>query len=360
MLYNPLTEMRSHEIEPINLETPNTNLIKELRSRHLIKDGSPLWWSTDYAPDPREYMPFDEFLGRLVHIGESQTTTPRGEMQGIPNEPRDVYLYPEPKVPMSVMELDVDGLKLPLLITARPYHKKELDSRPFPFFLHEHPSADELPDFVSSGGVINLPIHFYPHIRGLFAGKRGDNYFWYHLRINSNWWDFGRNVMQALAAKGLPFIDFYEPPMSEERTYSDVWRELEGKAGIFDQRSPKGVDFPNIEVSPEEFIENGERSAHNLTLLYPLQVDGISHTLPLFIANRTHNRSKIKKPVILGVYAENGDHGNRWSGGILRIKDRHLAESVSKKISEDFGMPVDALLFTPQKGSPKYERVVAL
>lgn len=43
--------------------------------------------------------------------------------------------------------------------------------------------------------------------------------------------------------------------------------------------------------------------------------------------------------------------------GIMRIKDRELAQQISLLKTEDFGFPVDTLLFTPQKGRPKYERV---
>ena len=347
--------MRSHEVEPINLENPNANLIKELKGRHLIKEGSPLWWSTDYSPDPREYMSFDEFLRRLVHIGEAQTRNPRGYIRGHEDVKRDVYLYPDPQVPMTVMELYVNGQQLPLLITARPYHKKEINSSPLPFFLYEHPSIDEIPEIVASGGVINLPDHFYPHIRGLFAGKRGNNYFWYHLRISSWWWEFGKDVIKALEEKGLPFIDFYESPMSEDRTYSEVWDELKGKGNLVDQRKPQWIDFPSTEVSVEDFTEDYQKS--DLLLFYPLRVDGIENTLPLAISSRSHKESKLRKPIVLGIYAENGLAGRCRRGGVLRIKDRKFAEGISRDISEDFGFPVDTILFTPQKGRPKYERV---
>ncbi|MBI2028356.1 MAG: hypothetical protein HYT07_01985 [Candidatus Levybacteria bacterium] len=348
--------MRSHEFESINLERSNTNIsiTRDLREKCFIKDGSPLWWGTDHAPDPREYISFDEFIGRLVYLGNCRVTSSDAALLGLPSREKDVYLYPDPRVPISVIELDVNGQNLPLLITVRPYHEKELDSSPFPVFLNEHRSIEELPDYITSGGVINLPEHFFPHIRGLFVGKRGNNHFWYPLHTSS-WRDFGRDIEQALAEKKLSFIGLYQPPMSDERTYGEVWNELKGKGDLVEQRSPKWIDFPSVEVSVEEFIKDHQRS--DLLLFYPIRLEGIDNTLPLVITSKTHKESKVRRPIVLGIYAENGLSGRSRRSGILRIKQLQLAEDISRVISEDFGIPVDTLLFTPQKGRPKYQRV---
>ena len=302
--------MRSHEFEPLDLKGTSTNVIKELRERSFIKEGSPLWWSTDYAPDTREYMPFEEFRGRLVHLGKYQVTNTRFFRTDKYTVEKDIYLYPEPRVPMTIIELDISGQSLPLLVTARPYHEKELYSFPFPHFLYEHKSIDELSEFVQSGGVIDLPRHFYPHIRGLFAGRRGNNFFWYPLRTNSWWGEFGRHIDGALEGKGLPFIELYEPSFSEDRTYYDVWKELLEKRDLVDQKRPTWVDFDYKEVSAEEFIEEYE-GAQDLLIFYPLRLPDIEATLPLIIATKTYARSKLKGPVVLGIYAGNGRVGNR-------------------------------------------------
>lgn len=351
--------MRSPEFELIDpIAKPNFETIRKLQQKRFIKDGSPLWWSTDHAPDPREYMPFEELRGRLVRLGKCQTTNTEFFLSSDKyTAERDVYLYPEPRVPMTILELDVGGQSLPLLVTVRPYHEKELYSLPFPRFLYEHRLIDELPEFVQSGGVIDLQKHFYPHIRGLFAGKRGNNFFWYPLRINSWWRELGRYIDGALEEKGLSFIELYEPPFSEDRTYCDVWNELLERKDLVDQRRPAWVDYDYKEVSAEEFMEEYE-GEQDLLIFYPLRLPSIEATLPLVIATRTHAKSKLKGPIILGIYAGNGRVGNRRREGILRIKNRQLAEDVSKAISEDFGIPVDAVLFIPQKGRPRYERVL--
>lgn len=350
--------MRSPEFESAGIKSPTTEIIRELKSKLFIKEGSPLWWSIDHTPDPREFLPFEEFRNRLVHLGECQTTRTDFYLLGDKRTvERDVYLYPEPRVPVTVLDLEVLGQKLPFLVTARPYHEKELFYRPFSAFLHYHPSIKELSDYTQPGGVVDLPDHFYPHIRGLFAGRRDSHFFWYPLRINTWWRDFGQHIDEALKKSDLSFIELYDPPYREDRTYSEVWTELEEKKGLVDQSKPGWVDFPYTEVSAEEFLEDYPKADQDLMVFYPLKLPDIENTMPLIVTTRTHKGSRFKKPVVLGIYAENGLVGRCRRGGILRIKDRPLAETVSKSISEDFRIPVDAVLFTPQKGRPRYERV---
>ena len=265
-------------------------------------------------------------------------------------------MYPEPKVPISILDLEVEGYNLPFLVTARPYHANELSSQPFPKFLAEHP-LETLPSYVQKGGIIDLPNHFYPHIRGLFAGTRGNNYFWYLTHTNTFWEEFGKPVKDALEKKKLGFIGFYNSPMFGNRTYSEVWKELAEKPLLVDQKKPHWVDFPYSEVSAEEFIQDNQKTDQELLVCYPLRIPEFKNTLPLVIATKTHNASNLKRPAVLGIYAENGLIGRCRKGGILRIKDRRIASNVSEAISDDFGIQVDTILFTPQKGSPKYERI---
>lgn len=351
--------MASPEFATSIPEKPNLETIRELKEKAFIKDGSPFWWSTDYSPDPREYLSFEEFRSRLIHLGECKITKPMG-FPGDPVHQRDVYLYPEPYVPISLLDLEIEGQLLTFLVTARPYHKKELDSIPYSLFLAQHP-LNTLPEFVRSNGVISLHSHFYPHIRGLFAGSRGNHFFWYPLRINSYWEKFGSLIAKSLERKKLSFLGLYEPPYWEELTHNNVWSEFEEKEKrrLVDQHKPALVDFEYLQVSVDEFLEGFQESNKDLMVFYPLRLPGIDNTLPLVIATRTHKESRLRKPVVLGIYAENGPRGYGWKGGILRIKNLRLAEAISKAISEDFGVPVDTVLFTPQKGRPKYERVTA-
>ncbi|MDO8656915.1 MAG: hypothetical protein Q7K45_06785, partial [Nanoarchaeota archaeon] len=173
--------MRSCDFENLNSLAPSTELIKRCRASHLIREGSPLWWSTDYPFDPREYLPFEEFRNRLIHFknGEIKAENLDFSDQGGDEfcEPgaldlddeeyaefkdfrrnealralntKEVFLYPRSQVPMSVLELEVGGEPTPFLVTARPYHPKEILSKPYAPFLEEHP-IETLTEFILKG-----------------------------------------------------------------------------------------------------------------------------------------------------------------------------------------------------------------
>src|SRR5438876_11868113 len=115
--------MRMPDFEHVNEVRPSTGTVKYLRNNRLIYPGSPHWWSTDYAPDPREYVPFPEFKTRLVTFGLQETKP--DEIDSYRRRViREVHLYPYEQVPMSVVELQTDP-PLSFLITARPFHPKE-------------------------------------------------------------------------------------------------------------------------------------------------------------------------------------------------------------------------------------------
>jgi len=352
--------MRLPETEITHQEKSYIKTIRELKEKNFIENGSPLWWSTDYKPDPREYLPFDKFRQRLIHLGKCKTSVVHSFLHEEKSVERDVYLYPKPKVPITILNLDVSGEQLSFLVTARPYHQKELynfhsPSAIFPHSLWEHAQEiKKLPEFIRSGGIIDLPEHFYPHIRGLFAGRRGNHFFWYNFHL---WGGFGQTIKDSLKSKKLSFVNLYQPPMDGRRTYSEVWFELEAKKNLVDHKKPRWFDYSYSEVSAEEFIEDYQKTNENLVVFYPLRHPDIENTLPLVISNKTHQESKIRKSAVLGIYAENGRIGRCRQGGILRIKNYEFAKEINKSISEDFGIPIDTILFIPQKGRPKYERI---
>ena len=312
-------------------------------------------------------------------------------------EEREVYLYPEPVVPITILNLEVGTQILPFLVTARPYHERELSlsswSSPRPYYYYEYPTLETLPKFIEAGEAMKVPEHFYPHIRGLFAGKRGNHFFWYPLEPFSSFsgglfsdeaWEliesnieeyqdmfspqiwnqlregrqFGRQLVEALEKQDLSFLGFYNTSgvIYLNSKYSDVWRELKRKEELVDFRRTVKVDFPFQEVSTEEFIAGYQALGQDLLVYYPLRLPGIKTTLPLAIATRTHREGR-KKPAVLGIFADNGAVGRCRRVGILRIKDRQFAASISRAITEDFGVSMDTVLFTPREGRPKYERV---
>ncbi len=269
-----------------------------------------------------------------------------------------MYLYPNERVPITIITLNVDEHRIPLLVTARPYHPNEIGNAryaAYPSLLLSHTVAT-LPEYVKHN-PIDLPEHFYPHIRGLFAGRRRNNFFWYPLNVSIFWDEFGEKIEASLRRRRLQWIGIYEEPYMGGHKYTEVWNELLDKKTFVDQRKPTWVDFRYSEVSADEFLQDYTKTDENLLFFYPVKFDEIEHTLPVVVANRTHVQSKVKSPVVLGVYAENGGIGYARRGGILRIRDRRLAQYISNTLTGDFEVPIDTVLFTPQKGRPKYERI---
>jgi hypothetical protein len=301
-------------------------------------------------------MNFREFKKRLFHLGICKVESRIG-LGNFGNQiKKDVYLYPKPEVPIALLNLNIAGEILPFMITARPYHNKESNSIPHSQFLDKNQDLTQLKDDVQKNKtIINLHNHFYPHIRGLFAGVRKNNIFWYPLRASVYWLEFGKKIQKALDKRKLGFIEIYEATADEDRTYHKVWEELSTKSLV--SMKPAWINFSPKQVSAEEFIHE-KNSLKDLLVYYPLRIPTIKETLPLIVTNRTHQESKNSKPAILGIYAQNGlKHGYGWKGGILRIKNQEFAKYISQQISDDFGMPIDTVLFTPQKGKPKYERI---
>lgn len=308
---------------------------------------SPCWWSTDHEPDPRVFMPFEVFYQHLIHIKGS-----------------DFTLYPYPGTPMTILDLDIDGFRIPFLVTARPYHLTETKSQyTYVSLLSEFQTVNQLRWFVEKGGKLDLPFHFFPHIRGLFAGRRGHHFFWYHLGFRKK--EYEQQIEDALMARGLsPTIQLY-PSGDDNAFYSplsfyEVQKELQATSGLVHQRLFY-PDFPHREVSAEEFIEEWPDDTGELMVYYPIRLSGIKYTLPLAIATRTNRTSRIRHPVVLGVFGRKTINTTRVATGILPIIDRSLAETVSRNISADFGIAVDAVLYTPTprpKGQSEYERVI--
>ncbi len=282
------------------LRGPSLDIIHNLKSKGLIRDGSPFWWSTDYSPDPRELLQFNQFMARLVHVGTAKVQYSRSFLGREPHE-KDVYLYPEPQVPISILSLSYQGANLPFLATARPYHEKEIFNEPISLFLKEHPISN-LSDFVLSDGVIDIPDHFFPHIRGLFAGQRNNHFFWYPLRpfdskllLATGESDFTpfRELKGNLVKESLSFLDIYEDTYLGQ-TYNGVWHELMNRPELVDAKGgPKWVDFAFKEVSAEELLEDSSNNG-NLLAYYPIRHERFRSTLPIVIANKTHNSSRLR------------------------------------------------------------------
>jgi hypothetical protein len=375
--------MDSPEYEYSSSETKTTPLdvIAELKNEGYIPDQSPFWWGTDYKYDPRVYLDHEDFTERIVKIE--------------PPEGCPYYLYPHPEVPMTSITLDVQGKSMSFLVTARPFHPKELNYQPRSCLtdpvLQNYKTTDNLKANITE--VAETPrFHFMPHIRGLLSGVRNNNYFWYPVP-----YEFYEKIIPFLRSSRYAYLsDMDEFRWEEESlgvgngsggsrsqlTYRCVYEELEkvshfktNKLLIPDSKLTDMFTFRDStydgperhlknhsygrnfgyrnQLQLEEFLQISKREK-NLNLLYPININGIEHTLPLFIANRDLDSDKIRAPLVYGIPIRLAHVGK---AGIVRIVDPLIAEFISSKLSRDFGVEVRTLLYKPKKGKSSYEIV---
>lgn len=350
--------MNGQNLEFLNTDAQSASSMTELRSRNLIAPGSPNWWSTDYAPDPREYLPFEEFYDRLVDVGDG------------------VKLYPSPQVPMAVLSLDVGNDKFHFMVTARPYHERESESQeerdprhsPDKFYMDKVRPFDEVRGqartlistddrgFLARPPAPEIPNQCLPHIRGMFIEARGAHLFWSTLHAGKPRYDkidFREKVQNALGDAGIFGViadNFMGYSSFMNRTMAH--REATTKGLIRSKRSTP--DFNFRKVSRPEYID-GLGGEEELGVLYPARIPGVEATLPVLVTNRTHAKSRVNKPVVLGLEASSGFSDNRY--GLWTFQERDTCRAISDVLSKDFETEVDVLLRTPRKGLPEYERV---
>jgi len=333
------------DTELVNNSKPSLELIKELQNREMIKPGSSFWWSTDYAPDPRELLSFEEFSSRLHPVGENH------------------FIYTNPRVPMTLLSVPVLGTELPLIITARPYGAESTSrtdpAGAGPMSLFDYfDSPDELKDALDEGTYTLFPRNCFPHVRGLFTGARGNHVFWSPLSTNTYESEpFYNEVQRRLDGMGLGYIRLstQDRDYKIERSYFAAHQEAVEK-GLSDGKGVK-IDFPFDEVTVDEFLETAEGTGLGGDVLvnYPLRLPEFTETLPLVIATRTHMKANESGIFVLGL--QSGETHERGAREVKRIRNEELASYISKEISDDFSYPAKTVVFYGGRGRTFYHTV---
>jgi hypothetical protein len=332
------------EYQPSEIETTSLEVISQLKDRGEIPSLSPCWWGTDYPPDPREYLPHEEFKNRMIPFFVKDECT--GEII-------EYYFYPRKEVPITTVELEVYGEKCVFLVTARPcntwFGMSHLESLTGPRE-YEYP-------------VFN---NYIPHIRGILASVRNNKFFWYPISPN-----FYEEIRKSLK-KGSPF-EYLDPGKNEglypvtDRVFDSNFLELENISAFLTKKlfrpdftemfdSYRNPDNEN-QLQLEEFLQV-YKDRKNLKLLYPVTLNDINTTIPLFIANRMPDSDDITGPLVYGSLTCGGSKSSRAEIGIVRIVDPIIAKLISSRLSRDFGVAVKTLLYKPRRGRSIYEPVL--
>lgn len=343
--------MTGQNLEFLNVNAHTAVSVAGLRERNLIKRGSPNWWSTDYAPDPREYVSFEEFNSRLVDVGDG------------------CRLYPHPRVPMTLLKLEIDGENLSFMVTARPYHERETTNHSMPndlfwekgdnFSISTVRPLSEIYGKMRSllnprFGFPELPSQCLPHIRGMFIEARGANLFWstvYSGRKRNV--DFRDVIQDKLASVGLGHIharDFigYSDFMTRTRAHKEAYEKR-----IITGKQYKG-EINHAEVSRVEFCDDMDASMEKgRAVLYPVRLPGLKATLPVLVSTRNCEGKTVERPVALGIEAESGVDGRGY--GLWFFGGEDTCRAISRVLSKDFDTQVDVMLRRPLPGRPAYE-----
>jgi len=204
-----------HSPEFRDITSPNIEsigAIRDLKNKNFIPNQSPFWWGIDYTPDPRKYLPYEEFQQSLIEIKQDKIISSYGGLNPETGEyikpyiletpARHFFLYPNSQVPISIINLDIFDQNLFFMVTARPFHPKEIHSNPVEPLLSKYQTASNLKQQFQ---IEKEPLeHFYPHIRGLISSVRGNNFFWYP--INN---EFKPYIKSTLFKKNLSYLEIY-------------------------------------------------------------------------------------------------------------------------------------------------------
>jgi hypothetical protein len=341
-------EQEDFEYSSSEIETTSLEVIAHLKENNKILSQSPCWWGTDYPPDPREYLPHEEFKNRMIPFFVKEET----------EEITEYYFYPRKEVPITTVELEVYGEKCVFLVTARPctdgYSLSDLEYLTHPL---EYESE-----------VFN---NYIPHIRGVLASVRGNKFFWYPIRLK-----FYSEIRESLKGTSFEYLDprknDYLCPVTY-RVFDSNFSELEKIPAfltkkLFRPEFTKMFDLYGMfnsyeayrnedQLQLEEFLQC-YKDRKNLKLLYPVTLNCINTTIPLFIANRMPDSDDITGPLVYGSLTCGGSKSSRAEMGIVRIVDPIIAKLISSTLSRDFGIKVKTLLYKPRKGKSIYEPVL--
>lgn len=332
----------SPNIKPIDL-----NLLKSLKENKYILDRSPFWWGLDYLPDEHEYMSYYEFENRLVEIKPKKFSEPSvGNSFGYGEEP--FFVYPEGKVPITTLNLDVMGQKLSFMVTARPFNPKEIGS--YDYLLNIFQTTERLKKLleidVKNEKDLNRPKdEFLPHIRGLIVSQRKGNIFWYPILDET---EFQQSVSDSLKQLDLDYLGInFTSSQGYKRTYPLVAKELRQHPDLFNtKRLDLSKFFPTKEVSAEEFVRHHRP---DLSLIYPVKIPGINLEIPFYISNHSidSNHCLFPTATVYGAYLPD----------VFPVKDCEIAKKIVEQVSLELNIPTDVLVRIPQKGHPEIKRV---
>lgn len=341
------------------MEKTSDALIEHANSLNYIDLANPSWWDMDYPKDPREIMSYVEFESRLKMMGKSRIHRR--------DDPRNIGFYVGKNVPVTVLNIEIEGTQFPFFVTARPATMKESANLFIDRSLQETingTSETEINQKIIEKGLAmlvqgnipisenHLPLMYLPHVRGIFKEQRGNRFFYYPLRFGGNP-DIPsyKKVDLALRSNGKEHIlawecnpDYFGPPALDH--LNQAVDELILSRKVLIKRNKRGawklkstnLSWPGLEHVPYDRFIPGET---DIVSYYPVRPEGFVESIPFALASRSHPQSKANKgKFLVGVFGNYSPPRDKYPANVsvIPFTNEEFARDIAEKIKKEMGI----------------------
>ncbi len=359
----------------------------------LVERGAihrqPAWWDLGYQPtdstrhsarqgiDDRRVVPLSRLKRKLVHLGTATIWAGTGE-----EHERDIVVHPGPEIPLTRVPVEIDGRKFHALVTIRPFDQRESGMTleelreqlkedglypPVPklrrpmrldelaeltdaeyFKQHgEHPvirtmeelsaAIDKTDSLNKSARTATWSMMYFPHVRGIFAGRKGNRLFFHTLNAEGGENETAAEVLRQVSKKlGTTVHAVYSPPLElMHESAADIHAKLAKDGRVQKKLQPIGALEPS---------HHGRRTEGPTKItVHPIEVHGVG-SVPILMAEGT----------IKGVFAGGMHPTTKWrapyySTAYARINDEKLARTIKQGIKRELGMELPVEVSAPGK-----------
>lgn len=321
---------------------------------------NPVWWDLNYREHKKLLEP-REFMNKIKYLKEAT-------------------IIQEPYTALTLITLEIQGMEIPFLVTARSTTPKELQEyyqqkqQPNPFkdlgFAETKDTLKKYRERIDEE-KIKLPNMFHPHIRGPFLGMINENntivYSTLNLREQNKYSkkminkEMQKELRQKLEEENMP-LTFFQYPLDVNDRLKKLYQYLQGHNVIALKRNrekacPNNPSFEetlhqlneeglltqtlNLNAKQTQYFEYGKQENQWTYAPIQVQVDEQNRTIPILITNAYKNEHSA-----LGIYHSHTEKTQT----ILPILDPYLAKEITEKIRQELQLETKTYFLNRDKG----------
>lgn len=351
------------------------------------------WWDLNSQKHPVELISPEDLYERLKAVGNSALMTQGAldKMLSSGKKPlpfnvlskRKICIYPFETTPVTVLDVILTGIEVPLVITARPCTIKQMHQHGF--FKPKVPTSQSglentLGKALKKTGAwssLNLSLSFLPHVLGYFMDQAGDKILYYPVD-SAPFMEDGISPLEiALMQKGFEFV----LPANGHYVFSNI-----APVKIRSFQALKELIIPTLDRSHAIVATKNARSdKKRKPRLKQLALDGWKHVLydevntaaspvvayyptrlepelrqatPIAISNRNPFTQE-EGTYLLGVFFdfESAGEGSREKSELTLVPftTKKYAVQSAQKIEAETGIKIDYVVFYKNRaGEGKY------